>query len=93
MLPLGGLHVKHAVQRGILTRTQHLLQDRGKPRKILIELACRRCFRLHDSAFLQSKIQSQSCFMTGGLPPINLSWRQVPLLPTIADIFPTELLR
>jgi hypothetical protein len=32
-LPLGGLHVKHAVQRGIWVPTQHLLWDRGKPRK------------------------------------------------------------
>jgi hypothetical protein len=39
LLPLGGLHVKHAVQRGIWVPTQHLLWDRGKPRKTLIELA------------------------------------------------------
>jgi hypothetical protein len=32
-LPLGGLHVKPAVQRGIWLPTQHLLWDQGKPRK------------------------------------------------------------
>jgi hypothetical protein len=37
LLPLGGLHVKHAVQRGIWVPTQHLL---------LIELAGRRTFRM-----------------------------------------------
>jgi hypothetical protein len=31
MLPLGGLHVKHAVQRGIWAPTQYLLWDKGKP--------------------------------------------------------------
>jgi hypothetical protein len=35
----GGLHEKHAVQRGIWVPTQHLLWDQGKPRKTLIELA------------------------------------------------------
>jgi hypothetical protein len=30
--------VKHAVQRGIWVPTQHLLWNRGKPRKTLIEL-------------------------------------------------------
>jgi hypothetical protein len=30
MLPLGGLHVKHAMQRGIWVPTQHLLWDEGK---------------------------------------------------------------
>jgi hypothetical protein len=38
-LIFGGLHEKHAVQRGIWVPTQHLLWDRGKPRKTLIELA------------------------------------------------------
>jgi hypothetical protein len=38
-LILGGLHEKHAVQRGIWVPTQHLLWDQGKPRKTLIELA------------------------------------------------------
>jgi hypothetical protein len=42
MLPLGGLHGKHAVQREIWVPTQHLLLDEGKPRKTLIELAGRR---------------------------------------------------
>jgi hypothetical protein len=31
VLPLGGLHVKHAVQRGVWVPTQHLLWDQGKP--------------------------------------------------------------
>jgi hypothetical protein len=31
MLPFGGLHVKHAVQRGIWVPTQHLLCDQGNP--------------------------------------------------------------
>jgi hypothetical protein len=39
MLPLGGLHGKHAVQRGIWVPTHHLLWDQGKPRKILIEMS------------------------------------------------------
>jgi hypothetical protein len=33
VLPLGRLHGKHAVQRGIWVPTQHLLWDKGKPRK------------------------------------------------------------
>jgi hypothetical protein len=32
--------VRHAVQRGIWVPTQHLLYERGKQRKTLIELAC-----------------------------------------------------
>jgi hypothetical protein len=39
MLPLGGLHVKHAVQRGIWVPTQHLLWDQESRWKTLIELA------------------------------------------------------
>jgi hypothetical protein len=46
MLPLGWLHVKHAVQRGIWVPTQHLLWDKGKPRKNLIKLAGRWTFRM-----------------------------------------------
>jgi hypothetical protein len=38
-LTLGGLHVKHAVHRGIWVPTQYLLWNGGKPRKPLIELA------------------------------------------------------
>jgi hypothetical protein len=38
-LIFGGLHEKHAVQRGIWVPTQHLLWDQAKPRKTLIELA------------------------------------------------------
>jgi hypothetical protein len=38
-LIFGGLHEKHAVQRGIWVATQHSLWDQGKPRKTLIELA------------------------------------------------------
>jgi hypothetical protein len=35
MLPLGGLHAKHAMQSGIWVPTQHLLWDQGEPRKTL----------------------------------------------------------
>jgi hypothetical protein len=45
-LIFGGLHEKHAVQRGIWVPTQHLLWDQGKPRKTLMELAGRRTFRM-----------------------------------------------
>jgi hypothetical protein len=45
-LIFGGLHEKHAVQRGIWVPTQHFLWDQGKPRKTLIELAGRRTFRM-----------------------------------------------
>jgi hypothetical protein len=38
-LIFGGLHEKHAVQRGIWEPTQHSLWDQGKPRKTLIEFA------------------------------------------------------
>jgi hypothetical protein len=31
VLPMGGLHVKHAVQRGIWVPTKHLLWDHEKP--------------------------------------------------------------
>jgi hypothetical protein len=41
MLPLGGLHVNHAVQRGTWAPTQHLLWDQGKPRQVLIDFAGR----------------------------------------------------
>jgi hypothetical protein len=44
MLALRGLHVKHTVQRGIWVPTQHLLWDKGKPRKTLIEMAGRKTF-------------------------------------------------
>jgi hypothetical protein len=37
-LIFGGLHEKHALQRGIWVPTQHSLWDQGKPRKTLIEL-------------------------------------------------------
>jgi hypothetical protein len=37
MLPLGGLHVKHATQRRIWIATEHFLWDQGKSRKTLIE--------------------------------------------------------
>jgi hypothetical protein len=58
MLPLGGLHGKHAVQRGIWVPTQHLLWDQGKPRKSLIELAGRRTFRMQLTSSQQSGIKS-----------------------------------
>jgi hypothetical protein len=38
-LIFGGLHEKHAVQRGIWVPPQHSLWDQGKPRKTLVELA------------------------------------------------------
>jgi hypothetical protein len=38
MLPLGVVHVKHAMQRVIYVPTQHLLWDQEKPQKTLIEL-------------------------------------------------------
>jgi hypothetical protein len=44
MLPLGGLHVKHAVKLGIWVQTQYLLQGEVTPWKTLIELAYRRTF-------------------------------------------------
>jgi hypothetical protein len=37
MLTLEGPHESHEVQRGIWVRTQHLLSDRGRPRKTLID--------------------------------------------------------
>jgi hypothetical protein len=46
LLPLGGLHVKHSMQRGIWVSTQHLPWDQGKPRKTFIELSGRRTFRM-----------------------------------------------
>jgi hypothetical protein len=46
MLPLGGLHVKYAGQRGIWEPTQHLLWSQGKPRKTLTKLAGYRNFRM-----------------------------------------------
>jgi hypothetical protein len=36
-LIFGGLHEKHAVQRGIWVPTQHSLWDQGKPWKPMIE--------------------------------------------------------
>jgi hypothetical protein len=45
-LIFGGLHEKHAVQRGIRVPTQHSLWGQAKPRKTLIELAGRRTFRM-----------------------------------------------
>jgi hypothetical protein len=45
-LTVGRLHVKQAVKRRILVPSQHLLYDRGKPRKNFIDLACRRTFRM-----------------------------------------------
>jgi hypothetical protein len=45
-LIFGGLHEKHAVQCGIWVPTQHSLWDQGKPRKILIEFAGCRTFRM-----------------------------------------------
>jgi hypothetical protein len=36
MLPLGGVHVKHAVQRGISVQTQYLFWDQRKLQKTFI---------------------------------------------------------
>jgi hypothetical protein len=47
MLPLGGLHGKHAVQRGIWVESQDLPWVQGKPWKSLIKLASRRTFLMH----------------------------------------------
>jgi hypothetical protein len=49
-LIFGGLHEKHAVQRGIWVPTQHSLWDQGKPQKTLIELAA--LFHLKLGSFL-----------------------------------------
>jgi hypothetical protein len=57
MLPLEGLHVKQAVNRGIWVRTQHLLSDREKSRRTLIYLAGRRTFRLQTDFSQQSDIK------------------------------------
>jgi hypothetical protein len=46
VLTLGGLDEKYAMQRGIWLPTQNFINDRGKPRKTLIELAGRRTFRM-----------------------------------------------
>jgi len=45
-LALGGLLVKHEVNRGTLVPTQNLLSDRGRLRKIF-KLANRITFRLY----------------------------------------------
>jgi hypothetical protein len=37
-LIFGGLHAKHAVQRGIWVPTQHSLWDQGKPKETLCVL-------------------------------------------------------
>jgi hypothetical protein len=49
-LIFGGLHEKHTVPRGIWVPTQRSLWDQGKPRKILIELAGRRTFRMQTDS-------------------------------------------
>jgi hypothetical protein len=46
MSPFGGMHMKHAVQRGIWIPTQHLLWYQGKPRRTLLELAGRRTLQM-----------------------------------------------
>jgi hypothetical protein len=38
--------MKHAVQRGSLVSTQHLLWNQGKSQKTLIELVGRKTFRM-----------------------------------------------
>jgi hypothetical protein len=51
-LIFGGLHEKHAVQRGIWVTTQHLLWDQGKPRKTLIELAAVFYLKLNSTLYI-----------------------------------------
>jgi hypothetical protein len=60
MLPLGVLHVKQAVQRGIWVQTQHLFWKQGKPRKVLIELSGRRTFLMQTDFSQQSGIKYAS---------------------------------
>jgi hypothetical protein len=50
-LIFGGLHEKHAVQRGIWVPTQHSLWDQGKPRKTLIKLGLLLCLSFLTSTF------------------------------------------
>jgi hypothetical protein len=54
MLPLGGLHGKHTVQRGIWVPTQHLVWDQGKLEKTLIKLAGLRTIRTQTDTSQQS---------------------------------------
>jgi hypothetical protein len=49
VLVLGGLDGNHAVQCSIWVRAKHLLKDRDKLRKILIEFVGRRTFRMHSN--------------------------------------------
>jgi hypothetical protein len=60
MLPLGGLHVKLALERGIMVQTQHLLWDQGKQRKTLIEFAGRMTFRMQLTSSGQCGIKYAS---------------------------------
>jgi hypothetical protein len=72
MLPLVGLHVTHAVQRGIWVPTQHLLWDQGKPRKTLIQVALLLHFTIYiklmyllymiETASSLQKLFTYSCF-------------------------------
>jgi hypothetical protein len=59
-LKFGGLHEKHAVQRGIWVPTQHSLWDQGKPRKTLIELPGHRTFRIKLASSQQSGVEYAS---------------------------------
>jgi hypothetical protein len=67
MLPLGRLHGKHQVQRGIWVPTQHLVWYREKPRKILIELAGRRTFRMAAINHLNPKKSPGYDLFTGNI--------------------------
>jgi hypothetical protein len=58
LLPLGGLHVKHAVQRGIWVLTQHLLWDQENPRKTLYALL----FLLYSSQIVHHAIIANTIF-------------------------------
>jgi hypothetical protein len=80
MLPFRGVHVKLAVQRGILASTQHLLWDQGKPRKTLIELAGRRTFqmqtvRVRVRVTLQLTVSQSVCL--GVEPNLGLLTRDI----------------
>jgi hypothetical protein len=65
-LIFGGLHEKHAVQRGIWVPTQHLHWDQGKPRKTLIELAT-------ICIIVRTTRSTQSPYLTGNT--LRLSYR------------------
>jgi hypothetical protein len=50
VLVLGGLHGKHAVPCGSWVRTEQLLKEPDKSRKILMEFVDRRAFRMINNS-------------------------------------------